>query len=454
MTLIQLAKQYEAKHKARETLAREYNFERISAHFVDQLKMIGEIPLAAIDSKLKRGKHLSFDEAFVGMTYVLAATNGIFHRYTKHLFEKTCGNNFDHITAIAKASAFLQAMAMKETLSQLTPIEIAGMAAAGSMDLVTRIKFSDRIMETCGMGGDRGFKSKDGRQLKTINVSTLTAIVLASLDIPTIKHGSYGNTTKIGSTEAIEMFGAKIDHDSTKKVTQIFQQSGFHFSDAHLFKTLHDLSHLLGFETVNHVVGPMTPPIAFNSGLYKIMGVNERIHPTDIAQAYQILSEKGIQKVGNVIVLTGLDSAVTEIDSSNRRSVSTNSFLDELSPFSSLISVVHWGEYLGDFQIWPEDFGIVIDAKNICFENERKILAEANIQALRGENQATAEYLAMNAALGLFCWEDLDDQKQAITKQGLNNDMLKKNFEICLEAITSGSAWGKLQKFIEISKEI
>ncbi|MFA5030039.1 MAG: hypothetical protein WC495_00410 [Patescibacteria group bacterium] len=203
---------------------------------------------------------LTFFEAFCGMCYVLAATNARFYEAVHDAFSQAYKSPFSHEKAIACGTAFVQLMAAKESLRHLTPDEVAGIAAASMMDTVIQLK-REHVIETCGMGGDLGFVH-NGIVKKTINVSTLSALVLAALGYPVAKHGSYGNTSAVGSTEAIELLGAKTSFTSLSEVETAWQNSGFIFLDAHWCKTIHDLSHLLMMETINHVAGPMSPPFS------------------------------------------------------------------------------------------------------------------------------------------------------------------------------------------------
>ena len=141
-------------------------------------------------------------------------------------------------------------MAQREALVGLSSEEIAGMVAASMMDINYRIGFDPYVLETGGMGGDKGFMV-GGEKKKVINASTLSAILLSSIGVPVVKHGSYANTSKVGSTEAIEALGVNIYQTSAADIKQLFDQTGFYFSDAHIAKTIHDLSH---YPFIRHIL--------------------------------------------------------------------------------------------------------------------------------------------------------------------------------------------------------
>ncbi|MFA6297143.1 MAG: hypothetical protein WC629_01125, partial [Candidatus Paceibacterota bacterium] len=308
LTGIRHEKQIIREHIAKESysLSKQISSRNLPIHLLETMN-VGQI-----DRKVKNGGSITFEEAFVGMCYVIAATNKHFLNTYQHSLGKAYGiKRFSHDRAIAVGTAFLNLMAVKESFFGLTADEISGMVSAGLMDTVMSLKH-ERILETCGMGGDKGF-GEEGSRIKSINVSTLSAIVLASLGCVVAKHGSYANTTVVGSTDSLELFGANTNPLSENSLIQIWNSTNFCYLDAHLSKTLHDLSHLIMMETVNHVVGPMTPPFDSQTQVVKIMGVNEKVSPRSVALAYANLHQRSIQSNKGVFIIAGLNS---HIDSS------------------------------------------------------------------------------------------------------------------------------------------
>jgi len=388
--------------------------------------------LSEIDALVKCGNSLSFVQAYAGMGWVLAATNNKFRQkyYPRSSYEE----------AISKGSAFLQLMAVKESLVGITAEEVAGVVACGLTDLLVAPRL-EYAVETCGMGGDRGWGTK---AVKTINASTLSAVVMASLGITALKHGSYGNTTRIGSTDVPVCFGANICSNSRQQIADLIAKVGFWYSDAHAVKTLHYLSHLLMIETINHIVGPMTTPISADTQLYKVMGVNHFVHPQVIAQAYALLHREGLLNVGRATIVCGLSASrqISRAQINNPRVVKDLAFLDEVSPHSTLLSVAEGGRFLGNFVVDTADFGVTVRESKIQVPNSTEALMEANRQAITGENKDLADYLAANAGLALWTYYRGD----------LEFSHLPEYVRQCQEAIYSGRAYAKLMEYVEATR--
>lgn len=437
------------KQRAREQIAFAYNpLSSAEQHATLIAEHLNRTTIGALDRKLMHFQDLSFEEAFCGMCYVIGATNLSFRGEFSRFIEEALGAEFTHERAIAMASSFLTSMAKKEAFLRLTSEEVAGMSAAAMMDCLVRFDAFPEVIETCGMGGDKGY-GPDGKRKKGINASTLSSLVLAGLEYPVVKHGSYGNTSAVGSTEAMESFGANTSMVSHGEVVDIMHKAGYCFFDAHWCKTIHDLSHLLMAETVNHVIGPMTPPISSDSIIHKVMGVNEKMHPETIVKAYNILHEKGAQSMGGIAVVAGL-GPIGVLDPDDHGSVRKNIIVDELSPFSSVVSFGYGGKFLGTHVLRPIDFGISVDPEKIQVENTQDEIRRANIAALTGKNEALADYLAMNAALGLFVYESVGEPS-AFKDGKPSAEHLQRAFKKCRESIAQGSALDALRRYVEVS---
>lgn len=455
ITAIPLAERRRSQ-QVREALALEnYSPEQTVFENRDILSQLAETPFRKLGQKLVKGNSLTFEEAFLGMVFVVAATNrGIFQEL-KPSFQTAHGIlDLKQDQLIGPGQTFLTAMAQRETGQSLTAEEIAGMVASAMMDINLRLSFDPYILETGGMGGDKGFMV-NGEKKKVINASTLSAIILSSVGVPVLKHGSYGNTSAVGSTEAAEALGINIYQKSLREIRQLFDEVGFYFSDAHIAKTIHDLSHnpFMRHETVNHIIGPMTPPVSRETTLNKVIGVNEGVHPSLIGRAYEILNAKGYQRVGSVAIVSGLSSDFSNsVDVGSQNAMRPYMMLDEMSPYKTLIGIVQHGKYIGCFIVAPEDFGINLNPEKIQVVNSKEDLLAANGEALGGLSSESAKYLALNAAIGLFVSEYLE-RGGAILEGELNRLYLRECFSRCMEQIIFGKAAAHLSKIIAASKE-
>lgn len=399
-------------------------------------------PNGEIDRLVKEGRPPSFEEVLEGMIYVLAASNMEIRALVEPALIELFGDTsiINHDSLITKGASFLQLMACREVFLGLRPEEVAALAVAGLADCVTHLEL-DEVVETCGMGADRGFGAEFAGY-KTINASTLSAIVVAAMGTPAIKHGSYGNTAKVGSTDAAKILGLPMTFQGgTSELMEYWRKHHFLYLEAYVYKTIHDLSHLIKHETVNHLVGPMSVPVSSDTLLHKLIGVNHNVDPAVVVQGYNQLESRGIQRIGGVLAICGLSaSAPDSLDDYLQHVV-----LDELSPYRTLVAAGTGDVFHGCFFVTHEDFGMpAYDASDIQIRNEHEDLAVANERALRGQDPVRSRYLAANAALALATKNaDLDALVQDV---GERRTYLTSAYECALDVIMSGEAWRFTQR--------
>ncbi|MBU0531395.1 MAG: hypothetical protein ABIG32_01160 [Candidatus Uhrbacteria bacterium] len=449
ITRINLGDGYAGKIDMREALYEERSPLPVQERYLEELGQHNYREL--VDASMQY--HLTFGQAFAAACFALRASNA-------KLDECNFGSleDFGHDGNAMAGREILSGLAMKEAWGHLTPQEVAGMVTATMMDVMRFPDYGSEVIETCGMGGDRGLLLNGSRpeRRKTINCSTLSALVLAALGIKTAKHGSYSNTSAVGSTNAIEKLGAVVDIPDVA-VQQQLAASNFHFTDAHAWKTIHDLSHLPPRrETVNHVIGPMTPPVSPATRLHKIIGVNEKLHPSVLAKAFIILNELGVFNVGNVAVVSGLSRVVPigELDLHHR--LRAYIILDELSPAASAVSFVRRGQFAGKHLLTPSQFGVHFsNFTNPFIPNVAEVIHEANLSALRGEvdERQLVELLAMNAALALYLVRSADDDA-GLAEHGPSPDALRDCYETCFNALTDGRVYTFLQEHVDLTKQL
>ena len=132
--------------------------------------------------------------------------------------------------------------------------EIVG-AARAMIACATRIPTQRAgLLDTCGTGGD---------ELRTFNVSTAAALVVASVGVPVAKHGNRGVSSASGSADVLEALGVNVQL-SPEEVGQCIDQLGIGFCFAPLchgsMKHAIPVRKALGFRTLFNLLGPLTNP--------------------------------------------------------------------------------------------------------------------------------------------------------------------------------------------------
>jgi anthranilate phosphoribosyltransferase len=170
---------------------------------------------------------------------------------------------FTGAVPFTKAKSFLLLLAQKgETADEL--LGCLGALRALEKPVGPRIP---GLMDTCGTGGD-------GR--KTINISTLVALVIAGAGGKIAKHGNRAISSKSGSSDLMEAFGVKLDASPQKMIAAI-KRSGlgyFHAPFFHpVFAAVQPLRKALKRPTILNLLGPLVNPMRLD---HQLVGVSEK----------------------------------------------------------------------------------------------------------------------------------------------------------------------------------
>ncbi len=172
------------------------------------------------------------------------------------------GRDLDHDTAYAvmdqvmtgelgdvRLASFLTALTAKGA----SVTEVHGLADA-MQDHAEPVEVPHDVLDIVGTGGDRA---------RTVNISTMSAVVLAGAGVPVVKHGNRASTSASGSADVLEALGLNLDL-APERVGEVFDEVGITFLFANKFhpsmRYAAGVRRQLPFPTVFNVLGPLTNP--------------------------------------------------------------------------------------------------------------------------------------------------------------------------------------------------
>lgn len=147
-------------------------------------------------------------------------------------------------------SSFMTVFLMRK----ITHDELAGFRNA-LLRLCVAVDLSDfDTIDVCGTGGD-------GKN--TFNISTLSSFVLAGAGIRVAKHGNYGVSSPVGSSNLFEQVGYRFSNDP-KRLRREMELTGITFMHAPLFhpamRFVAPVRKALKTKTFFNILGPMINP--------------------------------------------------------------------------------------------------------------------------------------------------------------------------------------------------
>ena len=306
-------------------------------------------------------------------------------------------------TTPTQNSAFLSALSTKSTKSE-TIQEITGCAAA-MRDSAIPFKNDLDLLEIVGTGGDNS---------QSFNISTTSAIVIASSGILVAKHGNRSASSLCGTADCLEALGVNINLEP-EKCWQLLNEVGFCFFFAQKYHTsmkyVAPIRKELGIRTVFNILGPLTNPA--NPKMH-LLGVYDRSLVEPIAE---VLMKLGSQKG---MVVYGTDK------------------LDEIS-MSALTAVCEYQNgWIKNYEITPEDFGFERCTKDDLKGGTPAENAEITRKILSGEIQGhKRNAVLLNAGASIYIGGKADTMADGVRLAG--------------EIIDSGKAVQTLEKLIEVS---
>ncbi|GAA3859795.1 anthranilate phosphoribosyltransferase [Streptomyces sedi] len=260
-------------------------------------------------------------------------------------------------------------------------------------------------VDIVGTGGDRA---------RTVNISTMSAIVVAGTGTRVVKHGNRAASSASGATDVLEQLGVNLDL-TPRRVAEVAVEAGITYCPAVLFHPA--LRHAgsarkqLGVATFFNFLGPLTNP------------ARVRAQATGVADARMapilagVLAERG----SSALVFRGDDG------------------LDELTVTgTSTVWVVRDGKVTEE-SFDPESVGVGRSPVEALRGGDAAYNASVARRLLEGEHGPVRDAVLLNAAAGLAAAEPDD----APLSQRIAAGMAR-----AAESIDSGAAGAALERWI------
>ena len=258
-------------------------------------------------------------------------------------------------------------------------------------------------VDTCGTGGDG---------MNTLNISTASAILLASMGVKVAKHGNKAVSSKCGSGDVLEALNIKINLEPTDIEAQINKNNfGFMFAPNYhsAMKFVGPTRKKIGKRTIFNMIGPLSSPAlvkkqvvgVFDKKLLKVFA--NALNNLNIKFAWIVHSEDG---------------------------------LDEISPYAKTNVIQLKENKISEIIIDPKELNVNAEKFENLIGDDAKLNAEKMINIFKGEDNDFSKAVCLNAAAGLIVNEthqNFTDAYNDAREHILSNKVIKH-----LEKIQNG----------------
>ena len=239
-------------------------------------------------------------------------------------------------------------------------------------DKSKRVNVEDCI-DTCGTGGDG---------MNTLNISTASALLLASMGIKVAKHGNKAVSSKCGSGDVLESLNIKINEEPNKVEDKINKYNfGFMFAPNYhsAMKHVGPVRKKIGKRTIFNMIGPLSSPALVKR------------------QVVGVFDKKLLELFANALKNLNIDFAWI---------VNSEDGLDEISPYAKTHVVQLKNKEVSDIVINPEELNVNADKFDNLVGADAKFNASKMISIFKGEDNDFSKAVCLNAAAGLIVSEN------------------------------------------------
>ena len=232
-----------------------------------------------------------------------------------------------------------------------------------------KVKTSEDVIDTCGTGGD-------GKN--TLNISTASSLLLASMSIKVAKHGNKALSSKCGSADVLERLKININLQPDG-VAESIEKNNFGFMFApnyHLtMKYVAPIRKKIGSRTIFNLLGPLSSPANVKR------------------QVVGVFAKKWLVPFANA--LKNLQSQHTWI-------VHSEDGMDEISPFAISNVIELKDNKISELKIDPEKIGIKFDNPDNLKGKDADYNANKIIDIFSGVKNEFSEAVCLNSAAALI----------------------------------------------------
>ncbi len=267
-----------------------------------------------------------------------------------------------------------------------------------------RVKVKDCV-DTCGTGGDG---------MNTLNISTASALLLASMGTKVAKHGNKAVSSKCGSGDVLEALKIKINLEPIDIEKEINNNNfGFMFAPNYhsAMRFVGPVRKKIGKRTIFNMIGPLSNPAlvdrqvvgVFDKKLLKIFA--EGLKNLNIKFAWIVNSEDG---------------------------------LDEISPYAKTNVIQLKNREISEIIIDPKVLNINAEKFDNLVGDDANYNANKMIEIFKGKDNDFSKAVCLNAAAGLIVNEKYSEFLDA--------------YNYSREFILSGKPYIHLEKIQNVKK--
>jgi len=227
-------------------------------------------------------------------------------------------------------------------------------------------------VDTCGTGGDG---------MNTLNISTASALLLASMGIKVAKHGNKAVSSKCGSGDVLEALNIKINLEPKEIEDQIKKNNfGFMFAPNYhsAMKFVGPTRKKIGKRTIFNMIGPLSSPALVQR---QVVGVFDKKLLKIFANGLKNL------KIKFAWIVNSQDG------------------LDEISPYAKTNVVQLKDNKITEMVINPIELNINAENFKNLLGDDAKFNADKMINIFKGEDNDFSKAVCLNAAAGLIVSE-------------------------------------------------